>query len=811
MLVSYNWLKEYVDIDVSAHELAEIITRAGIEIGGVRDCAEGISGVVVAEVLTCDNHPDSDHLHVCVVTTDGDDRVQVVCGAPNVSSGQKVCFAQVGAVLPGGIKIGQAKLRGIDSYGMICSMQELGVEDDLVAAADKSGIVVLEDDAPIGKDAVTYLGLNDYVYDVDLTPNRSDCLSVYNIAREVGALLQKPVREIDVACDRLGAPVADDMKVHLADGDLCQRYVGHMVRGCKPVRSPRWMEHRLQCAGIRPIHFLVDVTNYVMLELGQPLHAFDAEDISGKEIIVRRAKSGETITTLDNQLRHLNEEMLLITDRQRAIGIAGVMGGQNTEIKADTKDVFLESAWFEPRNIRRTSLKLALRTEASIRNEKGLNPDGVYFAAERAVSLIHKYAGGIVASNPIDEQTVQPESTQVRLRYQLCNDRLGTDIESDFMVQVLKRLHFDILEETDESVLVKVPGWRPDISIEEDLVEEIARIYGYDNIPSTLPFGATHSGTLTQQQRLRQLVNRYLAYRGLHEVITYSFTRRKVFDQLRYKTDDLRRQVIPVDNPLSEDLAIMRTTLLSGLLDVVKTNLRHDVNDITVFESGRVFLGGSEVDKDVLVDEQERVAVAITGNSSSHWLKNPINYDYFYLKGLVEDLFEHLFMPKLTFVPLVDDPTWHPGCSAEVWLNDRKIGIIGEVHPLVLKNWGIREKVFAAEIDLAPIYDHGIISLNSISPARYPAMERDLAFVVAETVHHSALEKAIVESSGKLLKSVNLFDLYQGEPLAEGEKSLAYKLRFQSNTETLTDAIIDIEIERILLGCAERCQARLRA
>lgn len=810
MLVSYNWLKEYVDINLSAEELAEMITRAGVEIGGISYCAEGISDVVIAEVVSCSDHPDSDHLHLCEVTTDGKNRIQVVCGAPNVAAGQRVCFAQVGATLPGGVVIKAAELRGVTSNGMICSMQELGVDDELVAPADKEGIRVLPSDAPLGEDAVAYLGLDDYIYDVDLTPNRSDCLSVYNVAREVGALLEKPVRPLDVTYEAFGAPAGESMEVTIDAPDLCQRYVGALVRDVADTRSPIWMEHRLQSAGIRPISFLVDVTNYVMLETGQPLHAFDYDEIAGHHITVRRAYKDESIVTLDDRKRPLTEEMLLITDDNRAVGIAGIMGGENTEIRPQTKDVFLESAWFEPRNIRRSSLALGLRTEASIRNEKGLNINGTVIAAERAAALIARYADGKVAPQMIDCYPVAHEPVEVTLRFDICNERLGTNIEPEFMVQVLTRLQFEVVTQDERSVTVKVPGWRPDVSIEEDLIEEVARIYGYDNIPSTLPYGASHAGVLTPRQRLRRHVRDRLAARGLHEVLNYSFTRPQVLDKLMFPKEDPHRKVIPVDNPLSEELSIMRTEMISGLLDDVATNQRHDVYHMAIFETGSVFLGEIPVDSEKLVEEDERLAIALAGGSAPHWQSGRQMYDFYSIKGLVDDLAASLFLPPLRWQALTDAPGWHPGRTAEVWLGDERLGIVGELHPKVIKAWDIRGAVCAAELRLEPIFALGIQIVDAVAPARFPAMERDLAFVVQKSVNHDTLLDAIYAAAGPLLRTVSLFDVYHGEQVGENEKSLGFKLRFQSATETLTDAVVDAQVEAIVAASFEACGAYLR-
>ena len=499
MLVSYNWLKEYVDIEPSAEELAEIITRAGVEIAGVEPTNKGVKNVVVAKVLTCEDHPNSDHLHCCTVTTDGENVIKVVCGAPNVAAGQKVMFAQVGATLPGDVVITATKLRGEESNGMICSMQEIGVDEDLVAPADKDGIRVLPEDAPLGADVMDYLGMNDWVLDVDLTPNRSDCLSVYNIAREVGALLKKPVRPIEVTTTA-GDEINGKMKVTIQAPELCHRFTGTMVTGAKVGRSPIWMEHRLQCAGMRPISNLVDITNYVMMELGQPLHAYDYTTLAGQEIIVRTAEAGEHITTLDGQDRALTDEMLLICDGERAIGIAGVMGGENTEIEDSTTEVMIESACFNAHNVRRTEVALNLRTEAAQRNEKGLDITTTPLAGWRAADLMVQTAGATLVQGQIDEYPTKHEPVVVSMKYQKANDVLGTDIPFAEMRGYLLDLGFEILEEDADGLTVKVPSHRPDISIQEDLIEEIARLYGLDNIPETLRHPADR-GTALRDKR----------------------------------------------------------------------------------------------------------------------------------------------------------------------------------------------------------------------------------------------------------------------------------------------------------------------
>lgn len=802
MLVSYNWLKEYVDITETPEALAEIITRAGVEIGGLAYPAKGISGVVVAEVLTCEPLPDSDHLHLCQVSLGSGDPVQVVCGAPNVAAGQKVCFAQVGAVLPGDFKIKKAKLRGVLSNGMICSMQELGVDDALVAPADKDGIRVLPADAPLGENAVTYLGLDDVIYDLDLTPNRSDCLSVYNVAREVGALLGRPVRPLDIAFN--GQPAADEgIDVRVEAPELCHRYIGTRLLNVQAGRSPIWMEQRLQAAGMRPLGLLVDITNYVMLETGQPLHAFDEEDIAGREIIVRRAKDGETIVTLDGVSRALTEEMLLICDQHRAVGIAGVMGGENTEVKDQTRNIFLESAYFEPRNLRRTAQHLGLRTEASIRNEKGVSIKGVQTAACRAAALFERLAGATVVTSAVDKYPAEKAATVVTLRFTRANAILGTDLPADEMVNYLDRLQFKLLSRDAEGLTVQVPDWRMDVSLEEDLIEEIARFYGYDNIPETLPFGSTNPGGLTEQQRLRETVTRHLASAGLHEVLTYSFVQEDFADQLALSPDDPRRQVIAIGNPLSAQLAVMRTTLLHSILEMIRVNRSHQVADVAIFELANTYCADGELVGHHLATEEDHLVIALEGGSAKDWLGSRKNYDFYYLKGLIEQLFARLGLDGLRWEVRDDDPSWHPGRTATVYWHDLPLGVAGQIHPTVCQNYGLSEDIYACELNLMPLYAQKLQAPAAVTPSRYPAIMRDLALVVPTAISHEAIVQAIQAAASEDLKSVTLFDRYDGEQVAEGMASMAYSLAFQNNAQTLTDEMVEKDMAAIITACRD--------
>jgi phenylalanyl-tRNA synthetase beta chain len=809
MLVSYNWLKEYVDIDKSAQDLAEMITRAGVEIASVEPTNKGVTGVVVAEVKTCVDHPNSDHLHICTVTTDGENTIQVVCGAPNVAAGQRVMFAMAGATLPGG-KIKKSKFRGEESNGMICSMQEIGVPDELVCPLDKDGIRILPEDAPLGADVMEYLGMNDYVLDVDLTPNRSDCLSVYNIAREVGALLHKPVRPIEIP-EVQGSGIEDYMKVSIEDPSRCHRYTGMMIKGAKTGRSPLWMEHRLQCAGMRPISNLVDVTNYVMMELGQPLHAFDYNMISGHEINVRTAKPGEHITTLDGNDRALSEEMLLICDKDRAVGVAGVMGGENTEIKPETKDVFIESAYFDPINIRRTSVAMGLRTEASIRYEKNVDMRSVEIAGRRAADLMVKISGAEQVGGMIDVYPTKHEPVYASLKYAYANALLGTDIPYSEMRDILVRLGFKPVEEDEESIRVEVPSWRPDCSIAEDLVEEIARLYGYDNIPEALPFGATNPGVLTPRQLMLDHIKRILVSLGLDEVVTYSFINPNTCDKLRWAQDDPRRNQIKISNPLTEEMSVMRTSMLPCMLETIASNVNRQNTNLGFFECSSVFFSDHELTQENLASEQQHLVIALKGNTRRDWLGTQIKYNFFYLKGILETLLNTLHITNYSVEAVKDDPTWHPGRTAALYIGDQRVGIFGEVHPLVTANYGMKDDIYAAEISLETILAIGESVPILKKTAKFPAVPRDLAIVVNKDVAVDDLIAAITEADPDNLTRIDVFDVYEGDQLAPDKKSIAFSLIFQSDEQTLTDEMVQNELEKIVSNVKQKCGGELRA
>ena len=792
MRISLSWLKTFVDIKESPEELAELLTKAGLEVGAIEYPAREISGVVVAEVLTEAPHPDSDHLHLLTVDCGEQEPVPVVCGAANVAQGQKVIFAKVGATLPGNFKIKKAKLRGEVSCGMVCSMAELGIAEELLHADDKDGIRILPQDAPIGADAMAYLGLDDAILDIELTPNRADCLSVYGVAREVSALTKRTLKNLTLSVPADAAPVEEKIKVEVENGDLCPRYTATYVGGVKVKRSPIWMEARLQGAGIRPISNLVDITNYVMLEIGQPLHAFDYARLKSDKIVVRTAKEGETLTTLDGVERKLKDTDLLITNGEKSVSLAGIMGGENSEIVQDTREVLIEAAYFAPKGIHKTSKRLGLVSESSLRNEKVVDITLVAYAGLRAAVLMHQLAGGVVGQGQIDVYQPLEKQPSIYLPYQKVVDILGVEIEKSFIKEALERLELVVLAYDDKGLEVEVPSWRNDIHIAEDLVEEVARLYGYDNIPTVLPEAAGQQGGLDAGQRLVENIRDMLVAEGLHEAISYSF--HALQTALLFGADE--EKIIRVANPLSEAQEVMRESILAGLLDALKHNQTRQVESLGLFEIGRIF-SGQDLSAQSLAKEEEHLAVLLAGKTKASFLEPSRSYDFYDAKGIVERMFKSLGIHTLHFVPYKDDKAgiWHPGRSAEIFVEDTSLGIIGELHPHLLDAFHVRGKAIAFEIALAPILEKAQVIARYKPLSRYPRTSRDLALVVPHNVLAGAVEEAIYQAGSNYLEDVHLFDVYT---LDENRRSLAYGLSFVSHEETLRDEIIDKEIETIL-------------
>jgi len=804
MRVSYKWLKEYVNINVDPVELAEKLTMAGLAVEHVEYLGDGIKNVLVGEILEVKKHPQADKLVVCQVNV-GKEVVQIVTGAPNVKPKQRVPVALVGAELPGLGELKKAELRGVESRGMMCSAAELNIDETLISEESKNGILILPPDTPIGEDIIKALYLDDTVLEFELTPNRSDCLSVLNIAREVGAIFQQKVVVPSVTLPEIGEEIENIASVEVIDPDLCSRYAARVVKGIKIGPSPLWMQHYLRCAGIRPINNVVDISNYVMLEMGQPLHTFDYDRLAGHKIVVRRADEGEKMITLDGQLRKFNSDTLLICDAEKPVAVAGVMGGLDTEVTKDTTNILIEAAHFHPVSIRHTSRLLGLRSEASLRFEKGIDVNAAIFAADRAAQLLADLAGGSVVKGYLDTFVEQHREVLIKLRTSRVNEILGTDLSTGFIASIMESLHFEV-ETNGEEMEVRIPSYRKDITREIDLIEEVARLNGYDKIPTTLPYGTTTEGKKTKFQEFEDRTRGLLQGMGLAEIITYSFISNSDLDKLSLSEDSLFKNVISIKNPLSDEQSIMRTTLVPGLLETAARNISRRNTSMAIYECGRVFYP----DSGQLPKESLMLGALVTGTVRRGWNRQAQELDFYFLKGILTEMFQRLGIHNWTVKTGELPPFLHPGRSARVYLGDVPVGFLGEIHPKVQDNYDLETRSCIFEIEMAPVFDAAGEVFRYVPLARYPAVERDLAFLVKDTIPAGKVENIIWHWGGDILTAVNLFDFYKGAQIPEGYKSLAYSLVFQAKDRTLTDEEISHVVESIKQNLLEKLGVELR-
>ncbi|MEW6624805.1 MAG: phenylalanine--tRNA ligase subunit beta [Bacillota bacterium] len=806
MRVSLNWLKEYVTFDMDPQILAEKLTMSGIAVEAIEYPGKEIKGIYVGEVIEVIPHPNADKLSLCKVNVnEANQNLPIICGAPNVKKGQRVVVALPGATLPGDVKIKKAKIRGIESFGMICSGQELGMEEDLIPEEQRHGIIVLNDDAPLGADAKQLLGLEDVIFVLELTPNRSDCLSIVNVAKEIAALAGVKSRFPQFSLDEYLIDGDHQISVEINDTDLCERYVARVVSGIEIKDSPLWMQKRLQAAGMRPINNVVDVTNYVMLEMGQPLHAFDYDLLEGKKIIVRRAQENEEIITLDKKERQLNSEQLVIADTKRAIAIAGVMGGYNTEVENNTTTVIIESAYFNPTSVRKTSLELNLRSEASLRFEKGIDKNRVNLAADRAAYLLALLAGGKIEKGYVDNYPVKYNPIAIELRCRIVNSTIGLNLTADEIKKLLESIELTVEHKAGEVMTVFIPSHRLDLTKEIDLIEEIARLHGYNKIPNTLPRGSNNNVSRTKEQLVEKNVRAIMVASGFSEVITYSFLNVNHFDKLSIPKENTLREVVRIANPLSEDGAVMRTTMIPGLMDVMIKNINRKITSISIYELGKTYHPG----EGVLPKEINRLALLVTGSQRKGWAWQNVDMDFYFAKGLLEELALRMGI-SFRFCPTTDNSTFHPGRQTQILLNNAVIGVLGELSPQILENYGVQQAACIAELDLDKVAGgySPIISYQEIP--RYPSIQRDLAILVKEEVNASQIEKIIDDKGKPLLNYYYLFDLYKGKQVPEGYKSLAFSLIYQSKDRTLTDEEVN-DVHRIIQeGLITEIGARLR-
>ena len=803
MFVSYKWLQDYVDLSgVSADELAEKITKSGIEVEGVEVLNEGITGVVVGHVIERVQHPNADKLSKCQVDIGQGEPVQIICGAPNVAQGQKVAVATVGAVLPGNFKIKRAKLRGEESNGMICSLTELGIEAKVVAKEYSEGIFVFPQDAEVGTDAIALLNRNDEVLELGLTPNRADCLSMLGVAYEVAAILGRDVKQPEINLQPVNEKATDYITVKVDANEDNPLYVAKVIKNVKIGPAPLWMQTRLMSAGIRPHKNVVDITNYILLEYGQPLHAFDYDRLGSKEILVRRANDGEKFTTLDDAERTLTSDHLVITNGIEPVALAGVMGGANSEVTSDTTTVLLEAAYFTGGTVRKASKDHGLRSEASARFEKGVDPNRVRAAGERAAYLMAKYAGGEVleGASEIDTLTVEPAVVSITL--EKINSVIGTNLTVAEVEAIFERLQFAVTSE-DETITVTAPTRRGDIKIEEDLIEEVARLYGYDNIPKTLPIGSATPGKLSSYQEKRRIVRQYLEGAGLYQAVTYSLTSEEKAAQFALE----KRDFIRLAMPMSEDRSILRLSIMPQLLEVLKYNSARQNDSLAVYETGAVFLANGN---EVLPEEQEHLAGAITGLWHSHsWQGEKKAVDFYVLKGILEGLFAKLGLTEsVTYVQAKVD-NMHPGRTAEIHLNGERIGFVGQVHPTMQKELDLKD-TYVFELSLKAVLEAATVALRYEGIPRFPSITRDIALVVDKETVSGVLKDIIQTAGGKLLKEVNVFDLYEGDRMEEGKKSIAYSLKYMDPERTLTDEEVTKVHTQVLEALRNQAGAVLR-
>ncbi|WEG13927.1 phenylalanine--tRNA ligase subunit beta [Pullulanibacillus sp. KACC 23026] len=806
MQVSYNWLKDYVDLtDISPEKLADLITKAGIEVEHVHYLGEGIKGVVVGYVESCTLHPNADKLNVCQVNL-GSETVQIICGAPNVAAGQTVAVARAGAVLPGHFKIKKAKLRGEESNGMICSLGELGVDQKLVPKEYANGIYVLDEEAIVGEDALPYLNLDDAVLELDILPNSAHCMNMIGVAYEVGAILDRPVHIPEPIVKESDVSAHEKIRVNVDAKDGVPFYSVRMIEGVKIGPSPRWLQNRLIACGIRPISNVVDITNYVMLEYGQPLHAFDFRDFGTDEVVVRKAQPNEKMVTLDDQERDLEEYDLLITNGERPMGLAGVMGGANSEVKPNTETILLESAIFDSRTIRKTSTRLQLRTDASSRYEKGIDRNRAVPAANRAAELMSLYANGTVLKGVVHEGDVEVPPTRIELPVQKINQVLGTDLETDVIVSVLKRLGFGVTL-NGELLSVEVPARRPDVIIPEDLVEEVGRIYGYDHVPATLPKGTSAEAGLNPYQVKRRQVERYMTGAGLSQAVTYSLTSEERLEMIApLKGEGVA--AVRLAMPMSEDRNVLRKSLLPELLQAVTYHLNRQMPNVFLYEMGHVFIKNEGEAN--LPDEREYLSGALTGIwEQGGWQGPSQKVDFYVAKGVLDGLFERLGVASQIAYQPTEHKGLHPGRTASILLGETAIGIIGQVHPELQSEWDLNDTV-VYECDLTALLEAELEPLTFVSLPRYPSITRDIALVVEESVQAGVLRETILNAGGDLLKEATLFDLYKGEHLEPGKKSLAYSLRYYNPEKTLTDEEVTAVHEKVLQAVYQAFGATLR-
>ena len=799
MNTSLSWIKAYVpDLDVTAQEYTDAMTLSGTKVEGYEVLDADLDKIVIGQIEKIEKHPDADKLIICQVNI-GTETVQIVTGAPNVKERDKVPVVldggrvagghEPGSRVAGGIKIKKGKLRGVESCGMMCSIEELGSNRDMYPEAPEEGIYIFPETAVVGESAVKALGLDDVVFEYEITSNRVDCYSVVGIAREAAATFRKEFHPPVVTPTGNDEDVNDYIKVTVKDTDLCPRYCARVVKNIKIGPSPEWMQRRLASVGIRPINNLVDITNYVMEEYGQPMHAYDLATIEGNEIVVRTAEKGEKFTTLDGQEREMDETVLMICDGKKSIGIAGIMGGENSMITDDVQTMLFEAACFDGTNIRKSSKKVGLRTDASGKFEKGLDPNNAQAAIDRACQLVEEMGAGEVVGGMVDVYGKKKEPVRVPFDADAINALLGTNVSKEDMIGYFKKIDLEYDEETNEVI---APTFRHDLFRLADLAEEVARFYGYDNIPTTLPKGEATTGKLSYKLRIEEVARDIAEFCGFSQGMTYSFESPKVFDKLKIAEDSPLRQAVEIMNPLGEDYSIMRTTSLNGMLTSLATNYNRRNKNVKLYELGNIYIPKA-LPLTELPEERMQFTLGMYGDG-----------DFFSMKGVVEEFFDKIGLHKKeTYDPNAGKPYLHPGRQANIIYDGVVVGYLGEVHPDVADTYGIGEKAYIAVLDMPEIVERATFDRKYEGIAKFPAVTRDISMVVPKEIMVGQIEEVIEKKGGAYLESYALFDLYEGAQIKSGFKSVAYSIVFRAKDKTLAEADITQAMDKILKALEE--------
>lgn len=794
MKTSLKWIKSLVPglDDITPQEYADAMTMSGSKVEFYEDLSADLDKIVIGQIDTIEKHPDADKLIICQVNI-GDETTQIVTGAPNVSEGDKIPVVLDGGrvagdhdgnTTKGGIKIKKGKLRGVESNGMLCSIEELGSNRDMYPEAPEYGIYIFGEDAPVGESAISYLGLDDVVVEYEITSNRVDCFAVLGIAREAAATFGKEFVPPEVKATGNDEDVNDFISVDIQNTELCKRYTARVVKNIKIEESPEWMKERLRAHGIRPINNLVDITNYVMVEYGQPMHAYDLDTIEDRKIVVRNAANDEKFVTLDGQERNLNDNILMICDGKKAVGIGGIMGGENSMITDDVNTMLFEAACFDGANIRRSAKSLGMRTDASSIFEKGLDPNNAIEAMNRACQLVEELGAGEVVGGVVDVYPKKKESIKLPFEPEKYNSILGTDISAEQMLEYFERLEIVYNKEDNELV---IPTFRQDLLSYADIAEEVARFFGYDKIPTTLPSGEATAGGLSEKLALEAVARDVAEYYGFSESMTYSFESPKVFDKLLLDEDDAMRDAIVISNPLGEDFSIMRTSVLNGMMTSLATNFSRRNENVRLYELGNIYIPKA-LPLTELPDERMQLMTGFYGNG-----------DFFDMKGFVEEFLEKVGMTKkITWDPEAKYNFLHPGRKAAIVYEGKTIGFIGEVHPMVSKNYGIKDRVYIANIDMPYILAMSEDNRKYTGIANFPASTRDISMTVPKDICAAAIEEVFAGKGGAYLESYKLFDIYEGEQVADGFKSMAYSLVFRAKDKSLEDKDVTSAMERIL-------------